>query len=256
MKIKRFQLLIITVICFGGLSSQCKCFLAVENNKVLVQEGDCKTRHSPCSSFKIALALMGYDAKFLKDEDHPRINFQEGFTDWMSAWRQPHTPKLWIKNSCVWYSQEITKALGFEKFKEYLERFDYGNKKINKETGLVRSWISDTIQISPKEQSMFIDKLLNQKLKIDHNAYTRTKQIIYKETIFNGWKVYGKTGTGHNQRKDGTKIMDQQIGWFVGWIETQERKIIIVNFVEKDFSDVYDAGLESYDRVRDYVRGI
>ncbi len=46
------------------------------------------------------------------------------------------------------------------------------------------------------------------------------------------------------------------MGWFVGWIEKSNRKIYIVNFIEKNFSGSYDAGLESYNQVRDYVRGI
>jgi beta-lactamase class D len=229
----------------------------VENQKTIIAKGDCASRHSPCSSFKIALALMGYDAKFLKDENHPRINFQEGFTDWMSIWRQPHTAKLWIKNSCVWYSEQITSALGYEKFKKYLEQFHYGNQKLNPETALKRSWISGSIQISPKEQIKFLENINNQKLGLDKNAYDFTKKIIYKETAPNGWKVYGKTGTGHPQKFFGkSKITDKQMGWFVGWIEKSHRKIYIVNFIEKNFSGTYDAGLESYSQAMDYVRGI
>ena len=41
----------------------------------------------------------------------------------------------------------------------------------------------------------------------------------------------------------------------MGWIEKSDRKIYIVNFIEKNFSGSYDAGLESYNQVRDYVRG-
>ena len=31
------------------------CFLATENNKIIKQSGDCKSRHTPCSTFKIAI---------------------------------------------------------------------------------------------------------------------------------------------------------------------------------------------------------
>jgi beta-lactamase class D len=35
-----------------------KCFLIMENNQVTKKEGECKSRHSPCSTFKIAISLM------------------------------------------------------------------------------------------------------------------------------------------------------------------------------------------------------
>jgi len=102
-----------------------------------------------------------------------------------------------------------------------------------------------------------LENINNQKLGLDKNAYDFTKKIIYKETAPNGWKVYGKTGTGHPQKFFGkSKITDKQMGWFVGWIEKSHRKIYIVNFIEKNFSGTYDAGLESYNQVMDYVRGI
>lgn len=52
------------------------------------------------------------------------------------------------------------------------------------------------------------------------------------------------------------KKSSKQIGWFVGWIEKSNRKIYIVNLIKKNFSGSYDAGLESYNQVRDYIIGI
>ncbi|WP_231289986.1 penicillin-binding transpeptidase domain-containing protein [Rickettsia australis] len=48
----------------------------------------------------------------------------------LEVWKQPHTPKDWMKNSCLWYSQIITKELGIEKFRDYVTQFDYGNHEI------------------------------------------------------------------------------------------------------------------------------
>ncbi|MGI4775886.1 MAG: class D beta-lactamase, partial [Janthinobacterium lividum] len=39
-----------------------QCFIAREGRKVIHQEGDCKERYAPCSTFKIALSLIGYDS--------------------------------------------------------------------------------------------------------------------------------------------------------------------------------------------------
>lgn len=56
-----------------------KCFLAKENNTVIKQEGDCQTRYTPQSIFKIALSLMGYDAGILENESQPEWPFKEGY---------------------------------------------------------------------------------------------------------------------------------------------------------------------------------
>ena len=48
----------------------------------------------------------------------------------------PKHLKDWMKNSCVWYSQIITnKELGLEKFRDYVTKFDYGNRDISGDKG-------------------------------------------------------------------------------------------------------------------------
>lgn len=47
---------------------------------------------SPCSTFKIPLSLMGYDAEVLKDETNPTWDFQEGHDAWLVSWRVPQSP--------------------------------------------------------------------------------------------------------------------------------------------------------------------
>ena len=52
---------------------------------------------------------MGYDQGVLLDEAHPILPFKKGDIDWLPKWRKAHTPHLWMQNSCVWYSQKITR---------------------------------------------------------------------------------------------------------------------------------------------------
>lgn len=133
--------------------TQADCFLVNENDKIIKQEGNCESRYAPCSTFKIAISLMGYDNGFLIDETHPKLPFKEGYADYLKVWQQSQTPKDWIKNSCVWYSQIITKELGIEKFRDYVTKFDYGNRDISgdkgKNNGLTNAWLSSSLEISP-----------------------------------------------------------------------------------------------------------
>lgn len=85
-------------------------------------EGDIHTRESPCSTFKIVLALMGYETDLLTDKNTPKIDFKEiyldGFNLVSEKWRQAQTPLSWMQYSCVWYSQEMTKKMGVNRFRE------------------------------------------------------------------------------------------------------------------------------------------
>jgi beta-lactamase class D len=213
------------------------CFLAKENNQIITQEGDCKSRHAPCSTFKIAISLMGYDDGFLIDETHPQLPFKEGYVDYIESWRQPQNPTSWLKNSCVWYSQLITQNLGMDKFKKYLQKFNYGNQDSSgdkgKNNGLTKSWLSSSLKISPIEQVAFLQKFLNNKLPVSATSNKMTKNILFIEDLPGGWKLYGKTGTGYGLNKDGSKNKAIQAGWFVGWIQKNNRNIVLANYMEE-----------------------
>lgn len=220
------------------------CFIAKENEQVLKQEGTCNLRQPPCSTFKIAISLMGFDSGILIDTTHPEWLFQEGYADFLPVWKQPHNPTTWIKNSCVWYSQEITQKLGGQRFKNYVQSFNYGNQDVSGDkganNGLTRSWLSSSLRISPQEQIAFLTQLNQGTLPVSAHATAMTKKILFAEELPGGWKLYGKTGAGYFLNDDGSKQLNKQIGWFVGWIENKQRTIYFSQFVveenNKDFS--------------------
>lgn len=203
-----------------------ECFVARENHKPLKQEGNCDASHSPYSTFKIAISLMGYDAGILQDATHPEWPYKEGYLDWFVVWKQPQNPSTWIKNSVVWYSQIITTTLGVEKFKHYVSVFHYGNKDISgdpgKNNGLTQSWRQSSLQISGLEQVTFLERFLQGKLPINPKAQEITKALLYIEDLGDGWKLYGKTSRGSEN--------DQPVAWFIGWIENNNRQIVFAHF--------------------------
>lgn len=191
----------------------------------------CDDRIAPCSTFKIPLSLIGFDAGILIDESSPQWPYRE-CDDWsLPIHRQPHTPALWMRNSCVWYSQELTTRLGMEQFQHYVELFDYGNKDLSgdrdKKNGLTHAWLDTSLKISPREQIFFLEKLVRQSLPVSAHSIGMTKQILFLEEM-NGWKLYGKTGSGHRLNADGTINRDLQNGWFIGWLEKDDRVVLFV----------------------------
>ena len=236
--------LIIGLLLSTSVLADKKCFLATENNKVIQQEGECKSRHSPCSTFKIAISLMGFDSGILVDEENPTWEFKEGYVDYRDDWKQSHNPRLWMQHSCVWYSQVLTQKLGISKFKDYVTKFNYGNQDIlgdkGKDNGLANSWLSSSLEISPEEQVEFLQKLVDNKLPVSLKSHQMTKNILFVENLPDGWKLYGKTGSGSLLNRDRTQKLDYKIGWFVGWIQKDKHTIIFAYYMEdEDKQDTY-----------------
>lgn len=182
-------------------------------------------RFSPCSTFKMTLSLMGYDAGILKDDNNPTWDFQEGYDDWLASWRAPQTPQSWMKFSCVWYAKLLALHLGLEKIQSYLASFEYGNQDMS--GGLAQPgpmnppWINSSLKISLKEQVDLIQRMITGKLSISSNAIQMTKVILFREKMADGWNLFGKTGwSGSDIAKDGKTL---EHGWFVGWIEKDNK---------------------------------
>lgn len=220
------------------------CFLANENNQVIKKDGgDCNTRYAPESTFKIALSLMGYDSGILEYETKPSFAFRKTNDFAINICKEAHNPRTWIRDSCVWYSQVLTKRLGMNKFKNYVINLDYGNKDVSgdkgQNNGLTRSWLSSSLQISSKEQIEFLQKIIDNKLPISTKSQAITKQILFIQELPGGWKLFGKTGTGMQQDNNLLKT-ELQHGWFVGWIEKNGRIIVFANHIADDKEqDIY-----------------
>jgi beta-lactamase class D len=223
-----------TLIVFGFLLFPfVQAFAAEENfvlidgitDEVLTELGpNINKRMSPCSTFKIPLSLMGYDAEVLKDETNPNWDFQEEYDDWLVSWRDPQSPLSWMKYSCVWYSKVLSLELGLEKIQNYLTSMEYGNQDAS--GGLAHPgalnpfWLNSSVEISPKEQVDFLQKMIRAQLPISSRAIQMTRAILFKEELAEGWKLFGKTGwSGSDITNDGRTL---EHSWFVGWIEKDQ----------------------------------
>jgi beta-lactamase class D len=220
---------------------------------ILRQEGECDRRQPPASTFKIPIALMGYDAGFLKDEHSPKLPFKKGYPDWIESWRTDTDPAAWMKNSVVWYSQQVTQALGMEKFAGYVTAFGYGNADVSgdkgKDNGLTRSWLSSSLRISPLEQIDFLTKLVGRKLPVSAHAYEMTEAILTVSELPNGWTVRGKTGAGFPVNADGTPDRQRPIGWYVGWVRTDGQTVVVARLKENSKPQKMSPGFGTRDEL-------
>lgn len=214
------------------------CTLVVEagSGEVLRRDGDCDRRVSPASTFKVPLALMGYDAGILVDGRSPRWEYQPEFNA-VKRDRRPVDPTIWLRDSVVWYSQQITRKLGAERFAGYVAEFDYGNRDISgnpgKQDGLTHSWLSSSLSISPDEQVRFLRQITARTLPVSADALDRAAAVI---PAFEAgeWHVKGKTGTGWLTGKDGELDRGRPFGWFVGWAEKDGRRVVFAKLAVND----------------------
>ncbi|WP_051983743.1 OXA-1043 family class D beta-lactamase [Burkholderia pyrrocinia] len=227
----------------------CTVVADAATGRMLVQQGDCATRVTPASTFKVAISLMGFDAGFLKDEHTPTLDFHAGYPDWGGApWREPTDPARWIKLSIFWYSEQVAQALGPARFQQYTNAFGYGNTDVTGKqgelSGAMGAWVNSSLQISPLEQVAFMRKIVHRTLPVSTHAYDMTERITLIDAQPDGWTVHGKTGTGSPGFKYDAA---HAYGWFVGWATKGARTLVFANLIQDDKRQTPNAGLRSRD---------
>lgn len=184
----------------------------------------CAQRDSPCSTFKVPLALMAFDAGVLKDETSSLK--WDGKKSSRETWNRDQTAATWMQNSVVWFSQRLTPMLGMEKVKSYLAEFDYGNQDMS--GGLTTAWLSSSLEISPDEQLAFWRRFWREELPVSKHAFAMTKKITYIDTSKAGWTLHGKTGSGGADARGPNGEASLWIGWFVGHVARGDREYLFV----------------------------
>ncbi|MGF6598683.1 beta-lactamase class D [Paraburkholderia sp. GAS448] len=250
---------VILCLFFSGLAASaaeartvCTAIADAKTGKILLQQGNCTERVTPASTFKIAISLMGYDSGFLKDEHTPTLPYREGYVDWGGeAWKQPTDPTRWLKYSVVWFSQQVTHALGSERFAQYAKKFNYGNADVSgdpgKHNGLDRSWIASSLKISPLEQIAFLQKFVDRQLPVSPTAFDMTNRIVESTTLPDDWTVHGKTGMAYPREPDGTFDEAHPHGWFVGWATKGDDTLVFARLIQDDKKESGTAGVRARD---------
>jgi beta-lactamase class D len=197
--------------------------------------------------------VIGYDAGILSDAHTPAWPYKKEYDAWMESWKTTVDPTSWLRDSVVWYSREITRRLGAKRFQRGVDRLDYGNRDLSgdpgRHNGLTNAWLSSSLQISPAEEVAFLRQFLTYRLPVSKEAIDRTIAIVPQFPLADGWTVHGKTGTGFQPRPNGKSDPDRQFGWFVGWAQKGERRVIFVRLVKDDTKIAEAAGFRARDGI-------
>lgn len=214
------------------------CFILynLKTQKIEKLFGDarCRQREAPCSTFKVPLAAMAFDSGALKDET--TLLKWDGTERGIAAWNRDHTALSWMRESVVWYSQQLTPKIGAKKINRYLKKFNYGNKDFS--GGLQGAWltpsgfmeekVTNSLKINAYEQLDFLKKLWTNKLPVSQHATDLTKKLTFIETSPNGYILNGKTGSGFVENSQ------RRIGWFISHLQKgNEEYLSVMTFTDK-----------------------
>lgn len=171
----------------------------------------CEKRYGPCSTFKVFNAMAGLDSGVLTGPDHEMK--WDGTKQNRKECERDHTLATAIRDSVLWYFQNVAKGIGAERMQKYLDQCDYGNRDIS--GGLTTFWLQSSFEVSADEQVKFMEKLYTGKLPFDTKAVETVKRLIeYRQS--DDWVFSGKTGTG----------MDAKLGWYIGHVKKGGRQYI------------------------------
>ena len=233
-----------------------KCTIIADavHGNTLYESGECTKRVSPCSSFKLPLAIMGFDSGVLQSPKSPTWELKPEYNPSPrdQAYKRVY-PLLWQSDSVVWFSQQLTTRLGEKKFAEYVKKFEYGNQDISgdaeKNNGLTQSWLMSSLAISPKEQIQFLHQFITHKLPVSEEAYDMAYATLPKYQANDGWVVHGKSGSGWLRSDNGKINENQPQGWFVGWAEKGNRQVIFARLEIQNAKSSMPGGTKAREEV-------
>jgi beta-lactamase class D len=174
----------------------------------------CGQRFIPASTFKIFNSLAGLQTKAIPDENY--VMKWDSVIRNVPSWNHDQDMEEAIKNSTVWYYQEIARRIGADKMQQYLKVLHYGNMTMG---GPIDSfWLTGGLRISCDEQIEFLKNFYLNTYHFSPEVIATVKKILILEDTL-GYKLSGKTGWGMMHDEAGA---EKNIGWFVGYVEKGE----------------------------------
>ncbi len=218
-------------------SPSCTLIVELSTGKKVHSSGDCGKRYSPASTYKIALAVMGFDAGILIDAHNPVWELPPTAPS-QSSVVQMGTPTTWQSQSILWYSRELTKTLGRVRMEQYVYKFSYGNKDATSgvvgRPGTHSSWVGGSLLISAQEQVEFLRKLVLEELPVSVRSQQAAKSIIPQARTASGWRVHGKTGSTWTYSRSWVANQSEPIGWYVGWVSREDKTFVFARVTVGD----------------------
>jgi beta-lactamase class D len=204
----------------------------------------CAMRLSPCSTFKIPNTLIALDTgvadneNFLIPWNKERNPVQPWWKEMNLDWARDHILSSAMRESVVWYYQELARRIGAARMEQYLSQFNYGNRDFS--GGIDQFWLTSTLAISADEQVAFLRAVRDRKFGVSEHAHSTLEKILLRDAG-EGWVLRAKTGGGGEK---------PSIGWLVGWVEANDNVYFFaLNVLGEDAAEVREVRFKAAEKI-------
>ena len=197
------------------------CFILhdLENDtSIIYNEERSKQEFLPASTYKILNSLIALECKVVEDENE--IIYWDSLKRSVAIWNQSHNMKTGIKYSVVWFYQELARRIGEKNMQKWVRHVGYGNQQIGQK--IDDFWLVGDLRITPREQVEFLKHFVNEELPFASENIKKVKEMIIEDEQ-EGYVFRAKTGWAD---------IGIPVGWYIGYIEINNKSYIFVNNIE------------------------
>lgn len=196
---------LVSIFAEHKISGTFVLFDVANDEVVTVNQLRAEERFIPASTFKIANSLIALELEVITglDEIIPYGGKPQPFR----AWERDMTIGEAFRVSNVPVFQELARRVRSQRYRETLQRLNYGNALVGND--VERFWLDGPLEISAVEQVQFLAALATRSLPLQDKTMSWVHQIAMIETRGDA-VLYGKSGWTVKPHPD--------IGWFVGWV--------------------------------------
>ncbi|MBD2434216.1 MULTISPECIES: class D beta-lactamase [Fischerella] len=162
----------------------------------------------PGSTFKIFNAMVALETGVIPDD--VAVFTWDGIQRPIEEWNHDTNLRQAFKDSTVWFYQVLARRAGHKRMQEFIDQVGYGNRQIGNTEDIDRFWLQGPLEITPKAQIQFLQRLYRNNLPFSQRTMDLVKDIMVREQTPE-YTLRGKTGW-----LDSTK---PELGWFVGYLE-------------------------------------
>ncbi|WP_442937537.1 class D beta-lactamase [Nostoc sp.] len=191
------------------------------------------TAIAPASTFKIFNALVALETGVVPDD--VAVLTWDGIHREIDAWNHDTNLRQAFKDSTVWFYQVLARRAGHERMQQFINKVGYGNRQIGTVADIDRFWLQQPLQITPKEQIKFLQRLYQGDLPFSQRTINLVKDIMVREQTPD-YTLRGKTGWLTSTKPN--------VGWFVGYLEQNKNVYFFATTLDIQKSEDAPARIE------------
>ncbi len=191
------------------------------------------TAIAPASTFKIFNALVALETGVVPDD--VAVLTWDGIHRDIDAWNHDTNLRQAFKDSTVWFYQVLARRAGHERMQQFINKVGYGNRQIGTVADIDRFWLQQPLQITPKEQIKFLQRLYQGDLPFSQRTINLVKDIMVREQTPD-YTLRGKTGWLTSTKPN--------VGWFVGYLEQNKNVYFFATTLDMQKSEDAPARIE------------